>query len=53
MTLSDHFAAPQQRTASPTPDFGELRLPAQDRVETTPAADRDDHDESHLIRGYD
>ncbi|WP_190813377.1 hypothetical protein [Saccharopolyspora pogona] len=52
MTLTDHFTAPQQRTDSRTPD---IHLPTQDRVETAPGADHDhdDHDESHLIRGYD
>jgi hypothetical protein len=51
MTLSDHFAAPHQRTGPLDPEPVELRLPVQDRTEAEP--DFDDADESHLIRGYD
>lgn len=50
MTLSDRFTTPHQRPDSLAPD---IHLPTQDRVETAPSADHDDHDESHLIRGYD
>ncbi|MGP4018911.1 hypothetical protein [Saccharopolyspora sp. 5N708] len=53
MTLSDHFAAPHQRTSPLDTDPAEIHLPTQDRSDPSPALDLDEHDESHLIRGYD
>ncbi|MCI2416543.1 hypothetical protein MOQ72_03835 [Saccharopolyspora sp. K220] len=53
MTLSDHFAAPRQRTSSLDADAIEIHLPTQDRPDPAPTPDPDEFDESHLIRGYD
>ncbi|GAA4833566.1 hypothetical protein [Saccharopolyspora rosea] len=52
MTLSEDFA-PQAPSGSLVQVELDIPVPTQDRTEPAFDTDRDEFDESHLIRGYD